>query len=67
MERPQTKPKKLISGAEVTAIVGFGRTKINVMVKNQTFPQPIKFSKTFVRWDLDEINTWVEEQKAMRA
>ena len=48
-------------------IVGFGRTKLNELVKAKKFPQPIRFSQNFVRWDLDEVNQWIEEQKAARA
>ena len=29
--------------------------------------QPIRFSQNFVRWDLEEVNAWIEEQKAARA
>ena len=63
----QNQSKKLISGKEVTAIVGFGRTKLNLLVNANQFPQPIRFSQNFVRWDLEEVNQWIEEQKASRA
>ena len=67
MSTAQAKPKKLISGKEVTDIVGFDRTKLNLLVNAKQFPQPIRFSQNFVRWDLEEVNTWIEEQKASRA
>ena len=67
MSTAQAKPKKLISGKEVTDIVGFGRTKLNLLVNAKQFPQPIRFSQNFVRWDLEEVNTCIEEQKASRA
>jgi len=59
--------KKLISGKEVAAFVGFGRTKLNALVKANQFPQPIRFSQNFIRWDLEEVNAWIEEQKAARS
>lgn len=59
--------KKLISGKEVTAVVGFGRTKLNELVKANQFPQPIRFSQNFIRWDLEEVNAWIEEQKSARS
>lgn len=59
--------QKLISGEIACHIVGFGRTKLNELVKAKKFPQPIRFSKNFVRWDLEEVNKWIEEQKAARA
>ncbi|WP_118841939.1 helix-turn-helix transcriptional regulator [Haemophilus haemolyticus] len=58
--------QKLISGADVCRIVGFGRTKLNELVKAKKFPQPIHFSQNFFRWDLEEVNQWIEEQKAAR-
>lgn len=67
MSQSQTQSKKLITGAEVTVMIGFGRTKLNELVKAKQFPQPIRFSQNFVRWDLEEVNQWIEEQKAARA
>lgn len=67
MNPSQTQSKKLISGKEVTAVVGFGRTKLNELVKANQFPQPIRFSQNFIRWDLEEVNAWIEEQKAARS
>ncbi len=67
MNTAQTKSKKLITGKEVTAIVGFGRTKLNLLVGAKQFPQPIRFSQNFIRWDLEEVNQWIDEQKASRA
>nr|DAF87062.1 MAG TPA: putative transcriptional regulator [Phage sp. ctHEp8] len=58
--------QKLISGADACRIVGFGRTKLNELVKAKKFPQPISFSQNFVRWDLEEVHQWIEEQKAAR-
>ena len=67
MSKSQTQSKKLITGAEVTVMIGFGRTKLNELVRTKQFPQPIRFSQNFVRWDLEEVNQWIEEQKAARA
>ncbi|KAA6209164.1 helix-turn-helix transcriptional regulator [Avibacterium paragallinarum] len=64
MNQSQTQSKKLISGKEVCAVVGFGRTKLNELVKANQFPQPIRFSQNFIRWDLEEVNAWIEEQKS---
>ena len=66
MSQSQTQSKKLITGAEVTVMIGFGRTKLNELVKAKQFPQPLRFSQNFVRWDLEEVNQWIEEQKAAR-
>ncbi|WP_336368880.1 helix-turn-helix transcriptional regulator [Avibacterium paragallinarum] len=67
MNQSQTQSKKLISGKEVCAVVGFGCTKLNELVKANQFPQPIRFSQNFIRWDLEEVNAWIEEQKSVRS
>lgn len=59
--------KELISGADVCAMVSFGRTKLNKLVKEKNFPQPIRFAQNFIRWDLGEVKEWIEHQKAARA
>ena len=58
--------QKLISGADACHIVGFGRTKLNELVKAKKFPQPIRFSRNSARWVLGEVYQWIEEQKAAR-
>lgn len=58
--------QKLISGADACRIVGFGRTKLNELVKAKKFPQPIRFSRNSARWDIGEVYQWIEEQKAAR-
>ena len=67
MLQSQTQSTQLITGADVCQRVSFGRTKLNELVKAKQFPQPIRFSQNFVRWDLEEVNAWIEEQKAARA
>ncbi|MEE6042773.1 helix-turn-helix transcriptional regulator [Avibacterium paragallinarum] len=62
----ETQTKRLLSGGEVCSIVGFGRTKLNALVKARQFPQPIRFSQNFIRWDLEEVNDWINAQKATR-
>ena len=67
MSQSQTQSTQLITGADVCRRVRFGRTKLNELVRAKQFPQPIRFSQNFVRWDLEEVNAWIEEQKAARA
>ncbi|WP_439287979.1 helix-turn-helix transcriptional regulator [Lonepinella sp. BR2904] len=66
METSTNQSQQLISAANVLQKVGFGRTKLNELVKAKQFPQPIRFSQNFIRWDLDEVNNWIEQQKAAR-
>ena len=67
MSQSQTQSTQLITGADVCQRESFGRTKLNLLVKAKKFPPPIRFSQNFVRWDLEEVNAWIEEQKAARA
>ncbi|WP_386692728.1 MULTISPECIES: helix-turn-helix transcriptional regulator [unclassified Lonepinella] len=66
METSTNQSQQLISAANVLLKVGFGRTKLNELVKAKQFPQPIRFSQNFIRWDLAEVNNWIEQQKAAR-
>ncbi|MGR3807988.1 helix-turn-helix transcriptional regulator [Pasteurella testudinis] len=47
-------------------MLSFGRTKLNELVKTNQFPQPIRLTSNFIRWDLAEVNEWIEQQKANR-
>ena len=67
MNQTQIQSQKLISGKTVCRIVGFQRTKLNCLVKGKKFPQPIRLSQTLVLWAVEEVNQWIEEQKAARA
>ena len=53
MSQSQTQSTQLITGADVCQRVSFGRTKLNELVRAKQFPQPIRFSQNFVRWDLE--------------
>ncbi|SMB88737.1 transcriptional regulator, AlpA family [Pasteurella testudinis DSM 23072] len=55
-----------ISTAELMTMLSFGRTKLNELVKTNQFPQPIRLTSNFIRWDLAEVNEWIEQQKANR-
>lgn len=45
MNQTQIQSQKLIPGKTVCRIVGFQRTKLNCLVKEKKFPQPIRLSK----------------------
>ncbi|MGR6981261.1 helix-turn-helix transcriptional regulator [Testudinibacter sp. P27/CKL/0425] len=46
--------------------LSFGRTKLNELVKANQFPQPIRLSSNFIRWNLSEVEAWIEQQEANR-
>ncbi|WP_386692878.1 MULTISPECIES: helix-turn-helix transcriptional regulator [unclassified Lonepinella] len=66
MEISHNQSQQLIKATDVIVKVGFGRTKLNELVKANKFPQPIRFSQNVIRWDLAEVNQWIEQQKATR-
>ena len=67
MNQTQIQSQKLIPGKTVCRIVGFQRTKLNCLVKEKKFPQPIRLSQTFVLWHVAEVTPWIEDQKEARA
>ncbi|KAE9528058.1 AlpA family transcriptional regulator [Testudinibacter aquarius] len=69
METSKNRPTKnqiWISTADLMTMLSFGRTKLNELVKTNQFPQPIRLTSNFIRWDLAEVNEWIEQQKATR-
>lgn len=69
METSKNRPTKnqvWISTADLMFMLSFGRTKLNELVKSKQFPQPIRLTSNFIRWDLEEVNQWVDQQKAAR-
>ena len=44
---------------------GFGKTAIYRMMKENTFPEPIKIGPAS-RWSQIEVQVWIEKQKAAR-
>lgn len=55
---------RLLKLQEVSAIVGFGRTKIYALVKTGSFPQPFKPAGISTRWSAREIGEWIEKARA---
>lgn len=55
----------LLQLPEVCRQAGFGKTAIYRMVKEGTFPEPIKLGPAS-RWSQLEVQAWIEEQKAAR-
>lgn len=51
--------KKLINIRNVCSRVGFCRSKVYAMIKESSFPKPIKIGKAS-RWDDEDIDQWIE-------
>lgn len=68
MQHSQTKPANhtahtsdaLLTVKDVSAAVRLARSTIHNMVKDGTFPAPIRLSKRCVRWHSKAIQQWIE-------
>lgn len=55
----------LIKLPEVCRQVGLGKSAIYEMIAADSFPVPIKLGR-YSRWSQNEVQAWVEQQKAAR-
>jgi prophage regulatory protein len=55
----------LLQLPEVCHQAGFGKTAIYRMIKEGTFPEPIKLGPAS-RWSQLEVQEWIQKQKAAR-
>lgn len=63
---PMDKPVDvLLQLPAVCRQAGFGKTAIYRMIKEGTFPEPIKLGPAS-RWSQIEVQDWIEKQKAAR-
>ncbi|MBI0113528.1 AlpA family phage regulatory protein [Gilliamella apicola] len=56
----------LITTKQVLEKIGLGRTKLYYLMESPNFPKPIRFAKNCIRWDLAEIEAWIDANKARR-
>lgn len=62
--QPAPMPDKLLTQPEVSELIGFGRTWIDIEVAAGRFVQPIRFSERAVRYKQSEILAWIARQSA---
>lgn len=62
---PQQSVDILIRLPEVCRQVGISKSTIYELINEESFPQPIKLGR-YSRWSQDEVQAWVEQQKAAR-
>ena len=55
----------LIRLPEVSRQVGLGKSAIYELIAANAFPAPIKLGR-YSRWSQNEVQSWVEQQKAAR-
>lgn len=59
-------PPVLLTMAEVLAVVPFCKRTIHRMVKDESFPQPVRFGKQKLLFLEVEVHAWMEDQIASR-
>lgn len=57
---------RFIRLAEVTEMVGLGKTMIYRKVREGSFPQPFKPGGAATRWSAREVAEWMEARRAER-
>lgn len=56
-----TQKKKLIRTSEVIDSTGYGRTWIYNLIKNNSFPAPVKTGERTIAFIESEIEQWIDE------
>ena len=56
--------KQLLRLPSVCERVGFGRSQLYALIKQDKFPAPVRLGVRAVAWDSDLIDAWVHERIA---
>ena len=60
--RPLPTDIKLMKMSAVIDQTGYGKSRIYELMKEGTFPRPLKLSTHKVLWRSDQIQTWIKDQ-----
>jgi len=55
--------RELISKDEVAGLVGYSTRGLDKLIQAGTFPKPFRFSSRKIRFDRDEVLSWMESQR----
>lgn len=55
-----------ISKKQVARILGVSTSSVIRWVKTNNLPKPFKFGSNTLKWDITEIEKWIEERKNKR-
>jgi len=67
MNTPATEaPPQLINAREVTRRTSLSRSTIARMVREETFPAPIRFGVNHIAWREWEVSAWIASLTASR-
>ena len=53
---------KYISKKQVARILGVSLSSVPRWVKTNKLPEPIPFGPNIIKWDVNEIEKWIEER-----
>jgi predicted DNA-binding transcriptional regulator AlpA len=59
-------PPRIVRRNRLAAMLGISLSTLARMVKNQTFPAPIRLSAQAVGWDMSEVESWLESRRAAK-
>lgn len=57
-------PQQLLRLPDVLKLVPIARSVLYSMVKDGTFPKPVKIGRRAVAWRLDDLQKWIESRPA---
>ena len=57
---------KYIPKKQVARILGVSSSTVSRWVKTNYLPEPIPFGPNIIKWDINEIEKWIEERKNNR-
>lgn len=54
---------ELITTKEMQTLIGLGRSATHNLTRQPGFPRPYRINARTLRWDRNEVLTWLEERK----
>ncbi|MAT93994.1 MAG: transcriptional regulator [Halioglobus sp.] len=55
---------RLVPPVEVARLIGYSRSKLDHMVRDGEFPQPIRINSRCVRWRESVVQQWIDQLEA---
>lgn len=59
-------PTRIIRRHPLAEMLGISLSTLARMVRDQTFPAPIRLSAQAVGWDMSEVESWLESRRAAK-
>lgn len=58
--------QRILRRPDVLKMIGLSSATLSRLIRESSFPSPVKLSKQAVGWDLADIEAWIESRKAQR-